>query len=387
MQPQRSSARIGQRVAYRYGCPYGYDVGTLTIGQDKAGTSVFGEGVTTPYPVVASVSDISLTCRDGKNFFSSLINADGAGIATETILIPRLTASSSVVTEGGYVTFTAQVNNFGNVSDIRVSDSDGNISVISGNRAHCAVVDGATGGRLGFVGTSITDLDGDLTTAENNITRTIDGSTVTIDSFIVGLNSGGSVSDVVVRDGVYNVSCWYCNSWVRSACTEWRKVVSPEVSVRVLPRLASERPLDSVSAPTFSGSSSSIIVNKPQDAKEVYVYVLDKSEEVKNLVSSDSLHKVFAFRSAASCADFDDHKKEDINKDTLLHRIQTDDSKLEEYRDSVKCLTRGGGTIDVSTVGCDDLKDGVKAIVAEAYYGFGRRSQKIVYPISSLSCR
>ena len=265
VQPLVSSARIGQGIRYRYGCPYGYDTGVISIGDREI--SVSGEGVRGPDPVTSSVSEISLTCSDARRFFSNSLSEQGSGVVASTLLTPTITADPSVLTEGGFVSLVVDVKNFGSTSDVSrklinedgtpTLDADGNaqVEVARGNRAHCALYDRATGGRVRFVGTDISDPDSSFTLdadGSTTIERTIGGVSETIGTFIVDLNTRDTTQAVAVRDASYGVSCWYCNSWGADSCDQWVESRSLDAMVKVLPRSLTERFIVGTSAaPTF----------------------------------------------------------------------------------------------------------------------------------------
>ena len=163
--PTRTSAKIGQEVGYQYACPDGYATPSLRIGSRIISTILslfrgsYREIFTDP------VDTLLLTCTDRTGVFTTSRNSAGAVSSSvqNSLFVSSFTATPSVLTGGGFVSFGGQVSNQGGFAsrtfvDTAVGHCDNTVqngcingtandAVIADSPAHyrwrCEGVDGA----------------------------------------------------------------------------------------------------------------------------------------------------------------------------------------------------------------------------------------------------
>ena len=110
-------------------------------------------------------------------------------------------------------------------------------------------------------------------------------------------------SDIAVRDVEYELRCRY-KDFDPDDDYPWSNVISERVSVKVLPdRLVEPYVSESVGLPVFSRDEDGVYVTVSSSSdssvgsvSEVRVHNLDKDNQNKKQISTDSLSKIFVAR-------------------------------------------------------------------------------------------
>ena len=114
------------------------------------------------------------------------------------------------------------------------------------------------------------------------------------------------------------------------------------------------------------------------DAREVYAYIVDSKDSSETFVDIATLENIYAIRSDCASSAFSN-----TDREALLKRLTSDSVRRELSKVSCHTPTSdpGNNTVSVRLSNNDAcaVKAGSKALIVEAYFDSGRRSQKTVF--------
>lgn len=383
LSPLRTSARVGQTIAYNVQCPQGYKKVTLLITEDTTGTPVEREH--TPYDLSyeqvfsTNITDIRVRCEDIAGIFSGRKNSGPvAGVYVDVFFVPLFEVSPQVIVEGGFVSFSGVVSNWGDAN----------------NNAVCGIYD-----------------------------RTPGRPERTVREFPAkGLNNRVEGREVVVRDTVFELECRYLNNeavkQIRDgtvsdpttfADTYWETTVPVRSVIKVLPSRVDEKNIvtDDVCIPelqvTNAGTSNEkVTVSVPDNTgcisdassiQEVRVYALSHGGSITN---------PYASVNPRSIVEKTVYTKGSLVKDACSNVFSKSERsrKVGDKYEDIFSETGSDNKKEVKVVdncSSDDVKDVVikrsqlsrsndkfsgKVFVAEVVTNDGRRSVKAVLKVS-----
>ncbi|MDE0243708.1 MAG: hypothetical protein OYG31_03305 [Candidatus Kaiserbacteria bacterium] len=380
----RSSARVGQTIAYNVQCPQGYKKVTFIITeQGSSGTPV--ERVHTPYDLTyeqvfsTSITDIKIRCEDLSGLFPGQKDSGSvAGVYVDVFFVPVFEVSPEVIAEGGFVSFSGIVSNWG--------DPD--------NNAVCSIYD-RTPGR------------------PHRLVQEFPAQ---------GLNNRVDGKEVVVRDTVYELECRYLNEAATQqlrdgtvtdpttfADTYWETTSPVRSVVKVFPSRVDERNVitDDVCVPrltktgigtanekvTVSIQGGAGCVSDAASIQEIRVYALSHGGSITNpfaSVNSQSIVQKTVYTKGSLLSDACSktlttaRRKELVNQEhpDIFSEVEKSGKKDVEVIDN--CAADGIADIAVerSDLSRTNKEFSGKVFVAEVVTNDGRRSEKVVLPIS-----
>ena len=389
--PEKRSGRIGESIRFSASCPFGFsavqdarfmyfngDIGSV---KDllEGSTAVPKSGSVFSYsffnPLFLTIRGLNLSCVDQHehNIFGSLEEAcfgQESSVSVEAVSLNSFKLNPSVIVEGGLVTFDATIDNF---ADPNISNTFCKIT----NRFTDEV---ASCFKAGFLTTN--------TTTESNLTA---------QPFF-------NRKDLVVRDVVYDLECWYqqnqgsdqdnslsttneefCSDPSIADRSEWSRVGPISAAARILPNRTIERNvLSTIPVPSVSlgegQNKDKILIDVEEkyyssatdNPSSVMVYIIN--DENPFVMSDKPNYTLFFFKDIPSAT-------------SHVEKLTGSSINCEGRPVTTQCLN---DQLNVERVIIGSPEDGAleksdiasnSKLVAELYVGSGGRSQKVVFDL------